>query len=83
MITLTYESADSFVAKQQRLGNDVRWVGWDIVFFKPVPNAFRDPRGVRNATTGEWGYETVVRVNKKGTWKIDYRNVRRASSTRN
>lgn len=82
MLTLnTPGEAERFVRRQQRLGNDVRWDGWDIVFHRP------DPRGRTNkdgAFRGNrWGFENRVPVTDDGTWEVDYRNVRRAKRPRN
>lgn len=81
MLTLkNTREAEKFVTRQQRLGNDVRWEGWDIVFHRPAEQGIYSRDGAfRN---GEWGFENRVVVNEKGTWEVDYRNVRRAKRTR-
>lgn len=76
MLTLGYKKVDKFVREQQDLGNDVRWDGWTMIFFRP------DRRGERQANDGAfrkgtYGFETRVSANEKGLWDIDWRNVRR------
>jgi hypothetical protein len=74
------KKAEQFVSKQQALGNDVRWDGWDIVFFREAPQAVYSKDGVfRNGT---YGFDNRAIVSEKGVWEIDYRNVRRAKRTR-
>ena len=81
MLTLNgIKRAEKFVAKQQGLGNDVRWDGWDIVFFREAPQAVYSKEGVfRNGT---YGFDNRVTVNSQGTWEVDYRNVRRSKRNR-
>ena len=68
MITLKYRNVDAFVERQQKVGNDVRWDGWDMVFFKPHRKAHRSPNGrYRN---GQWGFEARVSPNQYGKWKV-------------
>lgn len=82
MLTLnTLREAEKFVARQKRLGNDVRWENYDIVFFRTARQGEYSKAGAfRNE---EWGFENRVPVTERGTWEIDYRNVRRAKRTRN
>lgn len=83
MLTLGYKKAHKFVAEQQNLGNIVRWVGWNIVFFHPNPSAQYSldsngrPNGVWDRSAGAYGFETVVEPDEKGLWRIQYRNVRK------
>lgn len=75
-------TADKFVAVQKSRGNDVRWDGWDIVFFRP------DPRAVYSAAdgafrNGQYGFENRVPVSNDGAWEVDSRNVRSARRPRN
>lgn len=74
MIALSIDKVDNFVAKAQRKGTDVRWNGWDMVFFKPDRRALRSPRGRRRGN--EWGFETTVSPNEKGMWLVNYRLLR-------
>lgn len=73
-------TAEQFVAVQKSRGNDVRWDGWDMVFFRA------DPRAVWSADDGAWrngryGFEHRVVVNNDGAWEVDLRNVRLAKSS--
>lgn len=74
MIALSIDKADNFVAKQQRKGVDVRWDGWNMVFFKADRRALRSPKGRRRGT--EWGFETVVSPNEQGKWLVNHRLLR-------
>lgn len=82
MLTLAgIKRAEKFVDQQKARGNDVRWDGWDIVFFREAPQAVYSKDGVfRNGT---YGFDNRVVVTERGTWEVDYRNVRRASRSRN
>lgn len=78
MLTLGIRKVEKFVKQQCELGNDVRWDGWDMVFFRPSPKAIFSRHGVfRN---GEWGYDNRVSPNEKGVWEVEYRNVVKRSS---
>lgn len=81
MLTLkNLREADKFIERQQRLENDVRWDGWDIVFHRVAEQGVYSKDGAfRN---GQWGFENRVKVNEQGVWEVDYRNVRRAKRTR-
>jgi hypothetical protein len=70
MIALTYDKVDQFVAKLQRKGADVRFVGWDMVFFKSDERAQNHPAGRRRGDA--WGFETVVSPNSQGKWLVNY-----------
>lgn len=77
MLTLAgIKRAEKFVEKQKALGNDVRWDGWDIVFFREAPHAVYSRDGV--IREGTFGFDNRVKVSTSGTWEVDYRNVRRA-----
>lgn len=66
--------AEQFVEEQQSAGADVRWDGWDIVFFRPSDIGRKSPQGAfRN---GVWGFDNRVVVDSEGVWKVDFRNVR-------
>lgn len=82
MLTIkTPAEAERFVRRQQRLGNDVRWDNYDMVFFREAPQGVYSKSGAfRN---GKWGFENRVPVSEKGTWEVDYRNVRRSKRPRN
>lgn len=81
MLTLsTPAEAEKFVKRQQNLGNDVRWDGWDIVFHRPAPQGIYSKAGAfRN---GEWGFENRSLVTEEGVWQIDWRDVRKPRSNR-
>lgn len=77
MLTInTLPEAEKFVARQQRLGSDVRWDNYDIVFFREAPEAVYSLDGV--VRNGTYGFDNRSVVTDEGTWEIDYRNVRRA-----
>lgn len=72
--------AEKFIRRQQRLGNDVRWDNYDMVFFREAPQGVYSSDGAfRN---GQWGFENRSTVTESGTWEVDYRNVRRAHRSR-
>lgn len=80
MLPLGIKKVEKFVQQQQALGNDVRWDGYDLVFFKPSPNGIFSKDGAfRN---GVWGYENRVVVNEDGIWEVDFRSVRRPKRSR-
>jgi len=80
MLTLGIRKVEKFVKEQQALGNDVRWDGWDMVFFRPSPKAVFSREGAfRN---GVWGFDNRVSPNGSGVWEVDFRNVRRSKRTR-
>lgn len=80
MLTLGIRKVEKFVKEQKALGNDVRWDGWDMVFFRPSDKAIFSREGAfRN---GVWGFDNRVSVSEKGVWEVDFRNVRRSKRTR-
>lgn len=82
MLTLkTVEEAENFVARQKRLGNDVEWDNYDILFYRPAAHAVTSKDGVwRNGT---WAFRNRSGVSSDGTWAVDYRNVKKAGSNSN
>lgn len=69
------DNAEGFVRYQKGLGNDVRWEGWDIVFFREdYRGATSEDGAFRN---GVWGFDNRFAVDSNGEWQIDYRNVKR------
>lgn len=82
-LVLGVKKADKFVKQQQELGNDVRWDGWTMVFFRPSPAAKYavDENGRANGVwrNGSFGFESRVEVNEKGHWEVDWRNVNKRS----
>lgn len=84
MLTLkNLNEAERFVTRQQRLGNNVRWEGWDIVFFRESDKGRTAKHGVWSRTAEAYGFDNRSPVTDAGTWEVDYRNVRRAKRTRN
>lgn len=80
MLTInTLPEAERFVTRQQRLGNDVRWEGWDMIFFREAPQAVYSLDGV--VRDGKLGFDNRSEVTDDGTWEVDYRNVRRSQRT--
>jgi hypothetical protein len=86
MLNLGYKKAHKFVADQQSLGNNVKWRGWDMVFFRANPSAQYSvdtngrPNGVWNRDESAYGYETVVSPNERGLWSVDNRSIRRPNN---
>lgn len=75
------KQAEKFVTQQKRLGNDVRWDNYDIVFWRESEKGVTSKDGAfRN---GKWGFENRFAVNESGEWNIDGRNVRRGKRPRN
>ena len=86
MLVLGIKKVEKFVTEQQELGNDVRWDGWTMVFFRPHPAALYAVEnnrhvGVWSRKSNAFGFETRVDCDDKGLWSIDYRNVKRATRT--
>ena len=80
MLTLkTVNEVDKFIERQNRLGNDVRWENYDLVFFRPAEQGIYSTDGAFRS--GQWGFENRSPVENDGTWSVDYRNVRRAKRT--
>ena len=80
MLKLDIKSAHRLVNKERSKGNDVRWDGWDIVFFRPSDQGRTSPFGAyRN---NQWGFDNRVVVNSAGIWEVDDRNVRRVQRSR-
>jgi hypothetical protein len=75
MLEFDIKSAHRMVNQQKAAKNDVRWEGWDIVFFRPAEHAIHSPAGAYRG--GTWGFDNRVVVNSEGKWLVDPRNVRR------
>lgn len=75
-IDVGYKKIEKWVKNQVELGNDVRWDGWELVFFFTPPHATaqNDVSLVRKQDT--WGYETRVSVDTDGKWRIPARSVK-------
>lgn len=79
MLVLNNKKVEKFAREQIERGNNVRWDGWELVFFRPDRRAITDQNGVWNRLAGTYGYESRVSPDEKGLWRIDYRNVKRPS----
>lgn len=75
MLTLGIRKIEAFVSEQQSLGNNVRWNGYTLEFFRPEPKAIYSKDGAYR--DGEWGYLNTTDVDSDGLWHIDFRNVKR------
>lgn len=74
MLNLDIKAAHRLVREQRAIGNDVRWDGWDIVFFRAADNGIHSKDGAfRN---GQWGFDNRSVVNSEGIWSIDERNIK-------
>jgi hypothetical protein len=85
MPNLDYTSAHKFVKEQRRLGNNVRWDGWDMVFWKPTRHGFTTAQknvgsvstnGSFDRNKGRWGVESRIAVDGNGVWKVPSKNVK-------
>lgn len=74
MPNLDYKAAHRFVREQRRSGNDVRWEGWDMVFWKPTRHGFTSTNGAFK--NGRWGVESRISVNGDGVWMVPKKNVK-------
>lgn len=81
MLTLDYSSAHKFVREQRRLGNKIRWEGWDMVIHKPTHYGYKDVKGA--FYNGRWGVEIRIPVNDAGIWEVSNKNVFTAKKPRN
>lgn len=68
-----HTEADNFMDRQVAKRNDVRWDGWDMIFFAPHRAAFFKG-GVKRK--GRWGFETRVTVDEHGKYKVPARLIR-------
>ena len=75
------KEAHSLVRKERALGNDVRWDGWDIVFFRPSDNGMTSTNGAFK--NGRWGFDNRIEVNSEGKWEIETRNIVSLRRSRN
>ena len=76
MLTLGIRKIEAFVKSQRELGNNVKWNGWTLEFFRPAEQAIYNARdGIFR--DGQWGYLNIVDVDDNGLWNIDFRNVKR------
>lgn len=74
MLINSVKQAEKLVATEKRLGTDVRWDNYDVVFFREAENGMYSKQGAfRN---GKWGFENRFKLNDDGVWDIDIRNLR-------
>lgn len=72
-VFINYDKSEAFVSEQRARGSDVRWDGWDMVFWKPFSGGFYEKNGeYRN---GRWGVSTRVTPDARGLWKVPRRVV--------
>lgn len=62
-----FNKVDKFVADQQDAGNDVRWNGWAMIFFKKHIGGFKGGGVYRN---GYYGFETIIEADERGFWNL-------------
>lgn len=69
---LDWDKAHEFVDERRNLGYNVKWDGWDIVFWQKSAGAYTNPRATWRGT---WGIETRVSPDDNGHWRIPNRYV--------
>ena len=79
-MNLNYKEAHAFVREQRKMGSDLRWDGWDMVFWEPTQYGFEDSKGAFRK--GRWGVETRISVSNDGTWSFPNRKVRRPKAAK-
>jgi len=77
-MNLDYSAAHKFVREQRKMGSNVRWDGWDIVFWKPTRHGWTNKNGSFDRKKERWGVESRVIVGNDGTWKVPNKNVKTA-----
>lgn len=75
-VVLDYNSVDEFVTTQKEKGNDVRWEGWDLVFFRKSRNHSGWSKREGAYRNDNWGFQTRVTVGNDGKWRVPNRNVK-------
>lgn len=75
-VNLDYKAAHRFVREQRKIGSEVRWDGWDMVFWKSTRYGFSNVNGSFDKKKGRWGIESRVTVSDDGLWRVPNRNVR-------
>ncbi|WNM73068.1 hypothetical protein SEA_PERSIMMON_225 [Streptomyces phage Persimmon] len=75
-VVLDYNSVDQFVESQQKAGNDVRWEGWDLVFFRKSKNQSGWSKRDGAYRNDNWGFQTRIAVGNDGKWRVPNRNVK-------
>ncbi len=71
LITMNYDEAHKFVETAKA---DVRWDGFDMIFFTPTHYGYTNPKGAYRR--GKWGMQLTVPLSGDGTWKVPAKNVR-------
>lgn len=88
MPNLEYKAAHRFVREQRSLGNNVRWDGWDMVFWQPTRHGFTTaPKNTNSVSTvgaynrklERWGVESRIVVDSNGVWRVPNKNVKQPS----
>lgn len=77
-MNLDYSAAHRFVREQRKMGSNVRWDGWDIVFWKPTRHGWTNKNGAFDRKKERWGVESRVVVGTDGIWKVPNKNVKTA-----
>lgn len=85
-LSLDFKAAHRFVRDQRKMGSDVRWDGWDMVFWKPTRHGFATGRKTNGSVStvgafknGRWGVEARITVSDDGMWKVPARNVKKSA----
>lgn len=67
-VFVNYSESEAFVDQQRSKGVDVRWDGWDMVFWKANPGGYSNKHGAyRN---NRWGVEFRVSPDTRGLWRV-------------
>lgn len=75
-VVLDYNSVEQFVTTQSKLGNDVRWEGWDLVFFRKSKNQSGWSKRDGAYRNDNWGFQSRIAVGNDGKWRVPSRNVK-------
>lgn len=75
-VVLDYNSVEQFVTTQSKLGNDVRWEGWDLVFFRKSKNQSGWSKRDGAYRNDNWGFQSRIAVGTDGKWRVPSRNVK-------
>lgn len=74
------DKAEQFVHDQLQKGIDIRWVGWDIVIWKPTHYGYDSPLGAFRRN--RWGVEFKSSPDKNGGWAINPKHVNNTRAVR-
>lgn len=75
-VVLDYNNVDKFVAEQNKLGNDVRWEEWNLVFFRKSKNDAGWSKREGAYRNNNWGFQNRIAVDLDGKWRVPNRNVK-------